>query len=104
MESKIYSEEQQSLNYSGRMYYCNVDRAISPWASALKRGFDIVASVLGFILASPLFLIIYVAIKLEDGGNVIFRQERVGYRGKIFTLYKLNMTASRNCAGKMMTG
>ena len=88
MESKIYSEEQQSLNYSGRMYYCNVDRAISPWASALKRGFDIVASVLGFILASPLFLIIYVAIKLEDGGNVIFRQERVGYRGKIFTLYK----------------
>lgn len=88
MESKIYSEEQQSLNYSGRMYYRNVDRTVSPWASALKRGFDIVASVLGFILASPLFLIIYVAIKLEDGGNVIFRQERVGYRGKIFTLYK----------------
>ena len=66
MESKIYSEEQQSLDYSGRMYYRNVDRAISPWASALKRGFDIVASVLGFILASPLFLVIYVAYLCSD--------------------------------------
>lgn len=56
--------------------------------STSKRMFDVVGAVVGLIVLSPVFLIIYLAIKWEDGGPGIFKQERVGYRGRTFTLYK----------------
>lgn len=62
--------------------------AMSGLERALKRAFDVIASLVSMVVFSPLFLVIYVAIKREDGGNPIFRQERVGYKGKTFTLYK----------------
>lgn len=65
----------------------------SPAESRTKRVLDFVASIIGMVVFSPLFLIIYIAIKREDGGNAIFKQERVGYRGKIFTLYKFSSMA-----------
>lgn len=65
----------------------------SPAESRTKRVLDFVASIIGMVVFSPLFLIIYIAIKREDGGNAIFKQERVGYRGKIFTLYKFRSMA-----------
>lgn len=54
-----------------------------------KRIFDIVFSVLALILTSPIVLISAIAIHCEDGGPVIFRQNRVTRGGKIFTVYKL---------------
>lgn len=68
-------------------------RAYSPCVVSLgacrtKRLLDLVASIVGMVVFSPLFLIIYIAIKCEDGGKAIFKQERVGYHGEIFTLYK----------------
>lgn len=65
----------------------------SPAESRTKRVLDFVTSTIGMVVFSPLFLIIYIAIKHEDGGNAIFKQERVGYRGKIFTLYKFRSMA-----------
>lgn len=65
----------------------------SPAESRTKRVLDFVTSIFGMVVFSPLFLIIYIAIKREDGGNAIFKQERVGYRGKIFTLYKFRSMA-----------
>lgn len=62
--------------------------AASPAFLLSKRCFDIVFSLAGLILFSPLFLIIYIAIKLDDHGPAIFKQDRIGYRGKIFTIYK----------------
>lgn len=62
--------------------------AMSGLECALKRAFDVIASLVSMVVFSPLFLVIYVAIKREDGGNPIFSQERVGYKGKTFTLYK----------------
>jgi undecaprenyl-phosphate galactose phosphotransferase len=53
-----------------------------------KRIFDIVFSILAIILTSPIFLIIYIAIKLEDHDSVILVQERIGLNGKLFKLYK----------------
>lgn len=59
------------------------------------------ASVIGMAVFSPLFLIIYIAIKWEDGGKAIFRQERVGYHGETFTLYKFrSMIASSESDGR----
>ena len=54
----------------------------------VKRMFDVSVALVGMILFSPLFLLIYVCIKAEDNGPAIFSQERVGYKGKTFTLYK----------------
>lgn len=54
----------------------------------VKRTIDIVVSACGLIATSPLFLLCYIAIKLDDGGPAIFQQERIGRGGKPFTIYK----------------
>lgn len=54
----------------------------------IKRGFDMVASAIALILLSPVFLAIAILIKLDDGGPVLFRQERVGRYGEPFTIHK----------------
>lgn len=54
----------------------------------LKRSFDILLSILCLTVFLPLALIVGVLIKLEDGGIVVFGQERIGRRGKPFTIYK----------------
>lgn len=54
----------------------------------VKRIFDIVSSVFGMVLLSPLFLIVAILIKKEDGGPVFFIQERTGLNNKTFKMYK----------------
>lgn len=53
-----------------------------------KRILDIVGSILGIIITSPLMLIIAGLIKLTSPGPVLFRQERVGFLGRRFTFLK----------------
>jgi len=53
-----------------------------------KRLFDLFWSALGILLLSPVFLGIALAIKLDDGGPVFFRQSRIGYNGRPFTMWK----------------
>ena len=53
-----------------------------------KRGLDIVVSALGLLGSAPLWALIGIAIKLEDGGPVFYRQTRVGHRGRIFSVVK----------------
>lgn len=54
-----------------------------------KRALDIVLSTLFLILSAPVLAVAVVAVKLQDGGPVLFRQERVGIDGERFTLLKL---------------
>lgn len=54
-----------------------------------KRIFDICASLVGLILASPLLIVAAVMIKLDSKGPVIFRQTRSTLHGGTFTIYKL---------------
>jgi lipopolysaccharide/colanic/teichoic acid biosynthesis glycosyltransferase len=55
---------------------------------ALKRAFDIVISLTALTLLFPLMALIALAIKLDDGGPVLYVQERVGKDGRIFRCYK----------------
>lgn len=55
---------------------------------ALKRMFDFVCSLFGIVVLSPVFLIVYIALRIQNEGSVIFKQERIGYRGKAFNIYK----------------
>jgi len=54
----------------------------------VKRAMDIVGSIIALILLSPLLALISVAIKLTSKGPILFKQERVGQRGRKFTLLK----------------
>lgn len=54
----------------------------------MKRLLDIIVSLLGLILLSPVFLIVAIWIKLDTKGTVFFRQPRVGRYNKDFILYK----------------
>ena len=53
-----------------------------------KRALDILVSMLALMLAIPILLPIALLIKLTSKGPVLFKQDRVGYRGKNFTFYK----------------
>src|SRR6266705_6000724 len=53
-----------------------------------KRAFDLVGAGLGVVLLAPLLALLGVLVKAEDGGPVLFRQERVGYRGRRFRIWK----------------
>jgi lipopolysaccharide/colanic/teichoic acid biosynthesis glycosyltransferase len=53
-----------------------------------KRALDILLSGVGLIASSPLWALLALAIKLEDGGPVFFSQERVGEGGRIFRVWK----------------
>jgi lipopolysaccharide/colanic/teichoic acid biosynthesis glycosyltransferase len=54
----------------------------------IKRTFDILASLIGLILLSPLFLIVAIAIFIDDPGPVLFFQERNGLNGRVFRMWK----------------
>lgn len=73
--------------------------AMSPFSRAVKRFMDILAALSGMVVFSPLYIIIYIAIKREDGGPAIFQQERIGYKGCPFTLYKFRSMHTDSEAG-----
>lgn len=54
----------------------------------LKRTMDIVASLAGLIILSPIMIVSALAIKLHDGGKVFFKQERATKNHRIFKVYK----------------
>jgi len=62
----------------------------------LKRGMDVVGSLLALILGSPVYVLIALAIKLTSKGPVFFRQQRVGQYGNPFSLLKFRSMHSGN--------
>ncbi|MBQ8768059.1 MAG: sugar transferase [Oscillospiraceae bacterium] len=54
----------------------------------VKRLMDIVLSLIALIITSPILLIVSIAIKIEDGGPIFFKQERVTLGGKVFKILK----------------
>lgn len=60
----------------------------SGWRRVVKRGSDVLLTLLGLIAISPLLLGIALLVKLQDGGPVLFRQKRVGRGGEEFWMYK----------------
>lgn len=57
-------------------------------SKVIKRVFDVVMSLLGLVICSPIFLVLAVLIKIDSKGPVLFSQERRGKDGKIFKIYK----------------
>lgn len=53
-----------------------------------KRVIDCIAAAVAMVIFAPLFAICYIAIRREDGGPAIYTQERIGWHGKPFKIYK----------------
>ena len=54
----------------------------------VKRVFDFTCSFLALIILSPVFIVVTIMLLLQGDGNVFFKQERIGYRGKPFNILK----------------
>ena len=68
-----------------------------------KRTFDIVASAMGLVFLSPVFLALAVAIKLDSPGPVFYRQERVTQYGKRFRIHKFRTMVQNADKGSQLT-
>ena len=86
--------EQQTLRKSGRIHKSLVsDKQIEEGKSryvyqVLKRSFDVVASLCGLLLLSPVFVIIAIAVYICDPGPVFYQHERLGKNGKRIKIWK----------------
>ena len=69
----------------------------------MKRIFDIVASGLGLILLSPVFVLLAVWIKLDSKGPVFYRQVRVGYKNRDFRIFKFRSMRMGADNGSLVT-
>lgn len=61
---------------------------MNKFEQTIKRLTDLCIAAFCLIIFSPLYIICYIAVKLEDGGPAIFKQERIGLHGKPFNIYK----------------
>ncbi len=78
----------QTVYYSDKSLIASPEHYMSFEQRCIKRAGDLFLSTLALIILSPVFLITAAAIKLEDGGPVFYRQERVTYGGRIFEVLK----------------
>ena len=70
---------------------------------ASKRTFDLLGATLGLMLISPFLLVLAMLVWIMHGWPVLFRQERGGYRGRVFRIYKFRtMTERRTPDGKLL--
>lgn len=63
-------------------------------AQVVKRVIDIIGSLLGLLLLSPVFLVVAIAVKVTSKGPVFFVQDRCGYRRRLFRMYKFRSMVS----------
>lgn len=70
----------------------------------IKRMLDIVFSILGIIILSPLMIVVAILVKINLGSPIFFKQDRVGKNGKIFTMIKFrSMTNQVNDDGELLS-
>ena len=80
-------KDRMPLSYDMQAYQTAEDSG-KPVYRFIKRLVDIVASLLGLVVLSPVFIIIAVIIRMSDGGSVFYGHTRVGYKGKKISVYK----------------
>lgn len=72
---------------------------MSEWQQNIKRVIDVALAFFSLVLLSPLLLFIAIRVRLSSKGNIIYTQQRIGYKGKPFIMYKFRsmfMDAEQN--------
>lgn len=80
----------QSLSTANCLYLLNIGAAPTKTLnySIFKRGFDLIFSLAAILAGLPLIALIALAIKFSSKGSIFFVQDRVGWNGKVFRMYK----------------
>jgi Undecaprenyl-phosphate glucose phosphotransferase len=79
----------RAYSYIGSVPMLDIfDKPINDWDSVAKRAFDILFSIIGVIVFSPVMLVTAIAIKLDSKGPVLFKQKRHGFNNEIIEVYK----------------
>ncbi|RWA76675.1 undecaprenyl-phosphate glucose phosphotransferase [Mesorhizobium sp.] len=88
----------RAYSYIGSVPMLDIfDKPINDWDSVAKRSFDIIFSLVGIILFSPVMVATAIAIKLDSKGPVLFKQKRHGFNNEIIEVYKFrSMYADRS--------
>lgn len=74
------------------------------WSSVLKRGFDVVLAGMGLVLVTPVLGLLALVVRMTSAGPVLYRQQRVGLDGQVFTMYKFRtMRVDAEANGARMT-
>ncbi len=69
----------------------------------IKRGLDIIISLVGLLLASPILLIVAILVRLNLGAPILFRQPRVGLNGEVFEMVKFRtMKDAKDAKGHLL--
>ena len=92
MENKVVLKSKYINKYNEEEIIKYIDYSIEKSTTISKlfaRVFDITLSIIACFIGIPLIFIFGILIKIEDGGPIFYKQERVGIHGKKFVLYKL---------------
>ena len=84
----IVALRSETVYFSDKSMIASPERYMTFEQRCIKRGMDLVLASFALVLLSPVFLLTALAIKLEDGGPVFYRQERVTFGGRIFEVLK----------------
>ena len=88
----------RAYSYIGAVPMLDVfDRPINDWDKVAKRAFDIVFSLLGIIVFSPIMLATAIAIKLDSPGPVLFKQKRHGFNNEVIEVFKFRSMYTDQC-------
>lgn len=94
----------KTSNVLGAMLMDIQTSAMSPEEQHVKRLMDILVSVIGLIILSPLLVYLALRTMLSTKGGAIYQQERIGYRGAPFTIYKFrSMVANAEEGGPLLS-
>ena len=94
-EEDLQSSTMGSSTFNGSTISTAITQDPSLLYYALKRLIDIVLAVVGIVVLIPIFLVIAICIKLDDGGDILYFREMIGLRGRNFTILKFR-TMIRN--------
>jgi polysaccharide biosynthesis protein PslA len=84
----ILSGSIRTSNVMGAMLIDLKTGLMPEWQQNIKRLIDVLTAVIGLVILSPLLFYIAIRVRLSSKGKVLFTQDRVGYKGKPFTMYK----------------
>jgi len=88
----------RAYSYIGSVPMLDIfDRPIHDWDSVAKRAFDIIFSLIGIIVFSPVMLFTALAIKLDSKGPVLFKQKRHGFNNEVIEVYKFRSMYVDQC-------
>ncbi|HEV7415840.1 MAG TPA: undecaprenyl-phosphate glucose phosphotransferase, partial [Tianweitania sediminis] len=88
----------RSYSFIGQVPMLDIfDKPINNWDSVAKRCFDIVFSLLGIVMFSPVMLATAIAIKLDSKGPILFRQKRHGFNNEEIEVLKFRSMYVEQC-------